>query len=98
MLPVAPLGNPDTVKEIDSGLPDTTAVPMFDVPDVPGERDRLVGNALIEKSFVVAVVMVNITVVECVALRLVPVTTMEYVPALAVPVSIVSVELPPVAT
>src|SRR5438094_341797 len=97
MLAVAPVGTPETDKEIDSGLPDTTAVLMVEVPDVPGARERLVGNALIEKSFVV-VVMVNVTVVECVVLGLVPVTTTEYVPALAVPASIVSVELPPDVT
>ena len=97
MLAVAPVGTPETDKEIDSGLPDTTAVLMVEVPDVAGARERLVGNALIEKSFVV-VVMVNVTVVECVALGLVPVTTIEYVPTLAVPVSIARVELPPVAT
>ena len=49
-LAVAPLGRPEMEREMSSALPETTAVLMVELPEAPGARDRLDGDALIEKS------------------------------------------------
>src|SRR2546421_594599 len=50
-LALASWGAPVTVRSIVSGLPLVAAVEMVVVPLAPWTRDRLVGFALIEKSF-----------------------------------------------
>ena len=71
----APFGAPVTVRLIVSGLPLVTAVEMVDVPVAPWTRDRLVGLAVMEKSFGGgAAVTVSVTVALCIALVAVPVT------------------------
>ena len=89
---LAPLGQPPTVRFTVCGLPLVTAVEMPLVPVEFWLRVRLVGLALIEKSFGGTV---RVTVVEWVAEVPVPVTVMVYVPGAAVPAPTVSVELPP---
>jgi hypothetical protein len=72
---VAPVGEPLTVRFTVSAVPLVRAVEMVDVPLAPWTRDRLVGLALIEKSFGGGgAVTVSDTVVLCVALGAVPVT------------------------
>src|SRR5438132_1642605 len=71
---VAPAGVPLTVRSTVSAVPLVTAVEMADVPFAPRARERLVGLALIEKSFATGVVIVKVTVVLCVAPLPVPVT------------------------
>src|SRR5207253_6538511 len=75
-----------------------TAVAMVLVPDVPWARERLEGDAEIEKSSMVAGAMVTLTVVLCVAEVAAPVTVSVYVPAAAVPALTVSVLEPPAVT
>ena len=58
---VAPVGTPETVSEIVSALPEITAVLMVDGLDAPCARERLEGEALMEKSF--TGVTVSVTVV-----------------------------------
>src|SRR5439155_10468399 len=81
-----------------SAEPLVAAVEMVDVPLAACARERLVGLALIEKSFATGAVIVKVTGVLCVALAPVPVTVIVYVPAAAVPAPSVSVELPPAVT
>jgi len=95
---VAPAGAPVTVRLTVSAVPLVTAVEMVDVPLAPCASERLVGLALIEKSFGGGAVTVRVTVVECVALGAVPVTVRVYVPAAAVPAPTVSVEPAPAVT
>src|SRR5437764_14117527 len=65
----APLGVPLTLRLIVSAEPLVRAVEMVEVPLWPWTKERLVGLALIEKSFGGgAAVMVKATVVEGVAL------------------------------
>jgi hypothetical protein len=96
---VAPLGVPVTDRLIVSAEPLVSAVEMVEVPLWPWTKERLVGFALIEKSFGGGgAVTVNETVVEWVALVPVPVTVTVYVPGAALPAPSVSVELPPAVT
>ena len=72
---------------------------MVEVPLWPWTNERLVGFALMEKSFGGGgAVIVNETVVEWVALAPVPVTVIVYVPGVALPAPSVSVELAPAVT
>src|SRR5207302_6646443 len=72
----APFGAPLTVRLIVSVEPLVTAVEMADVPLAPWTRDRLVGFAVMEKSFGGgAAVTVSVTVALCIALGGVPVRT-----------------------
>jgi len=91
-------GAPLTVSPTVSAAPLVTAVAMVDVPLPPWTMDRLAGFALIEKSFATGAVIVNETVVECVALGPAPVIVTVYVPGVALPAPSVSVELPPALT
>src|SRR6266513_1702872 len=95
---VAPAGVPLTVRLTVSAAPLVTPVETVDVPLAPCARERLAGVALIEKSFATGAVIVNVTVVPCVALVPVPVTVTGYVPGAAVPAPSVSVEPAPAAT
>src|SRR5438309_1834098 len=77
----APLGVPLTVRLIVSAEPLVSAVEIVEVPLWPWTKERLVGFALIEKSFVSgAAVTVKAAVVKCVAVVPVPVTVTVYVP------------------
>ena len=96
---VAPLGVPVTDRLIVSAEPLVSAVEMVEGPLWPWTKERLVGLALMEKSFGGGgAVTVNETVVEWVALVPVPVTVTVYVPGAALPAPSVSVELPPAVT
>src|SRR5207248_1238775 len=95
----APLGVPLTVRLTVSAEPLVRAVEIVEVPLWPWTKERLVGLALIEKSFGGgAAVTVKVRVVEWVALVPVPVIVIVYVPGAAVPAPTVSVELPPAVT
>jgi len=93
---VAPLGTPVTERLTVCALPEVTAVEIVLVPEAPCTRLKLVGLAAIEKLF--GGLTVSVTEVVCVAEVPVPVTVSVYVPAAAVPVFTVSVELPPAVT
>src|SRR5438093_5186375 len=95
----APPGVPLTVRLIVSAEPLVSAVEMVEIPLWPWTKERLVGFALMEKSFGGGgAVTVNETVVEWVALVPVPVTVIVYVPGVALPPPRVSVELAPAVT
>ena len=95
----APPGVPLTVRLIVSAEPLVSAVEMVEIPLWPWTKERLVGFALMEKSFGGGgAVTVNETVVEWVALVPVPVTVTVYVPGVALPAPSVSVELAPAVT
>ena len=95
----APFGAPLTVRLIVSVEPLVRPVEMVDVPLAPWTKERLVGLAVMEKSFGGgAAVTVNETVVEWIALVPVPVTVTVYVPGAALPAPSVSVELAPAVT
>src|SRR5206468_10819795 len=95
----APPGVPLTVRLIVSAEPLVSAVEMVEVPLWPWTNERLVGLALMEKSFGGGgAVTVNETVVEWVALVPVPVTVIVYVPAAAGPAPSGSVEPRPAVT
>ena len=71
----APFGAPVTVRLIVSVEPLVTAVEMADVPVWPWTNERVVGLAVMEKSFGGgAAVTVSVTVALCIALVAVPVT------------------------
>src|SRR2546426_2753002 len=90
---VAPLGTPVTERLTVCALPEVTAVEIVLVPEAPCTRLNLVELAAIEK--LLGGLTVSVTEVACVAEVPVPVTVSVYVPAAAVPVFTVSVELPP---
>jgi len=71
-LPVTPEGWPDALNATDCVAPLVTAVLIVDVPLPPCPTDKLVGFALIEKSFGPGVTL-KLTVVVCVAPVPVPV-------------------------
>ena len=71
---VGPLGETLAVRFTVPAEPLVTAVLIVEVPLPPCAIERLVGLALIEKSFVTGAVTVTATVVLCVALPSVPVT------------------------
>ncbi len=71
---VAPAGIPLTLRATVSADPDTTAVEIVEVPELPSCRDTEVGLALMLKLFVTGAVMVSDTEVVCVAEAAVPVT------------------------
>ena len=71
----APPGAPLMVRFTVSAEPLVRAVEMFDVPLWPWTKERLVGFALMEKSFGGGgAVIVSVTVVLCIALVAAPVT------------------------
>src|SRR5207245_2754873 len=88
-----------TVRLIVSAEPLVSAVEMVEVPLWPWTKERLVGLALMEKSFggggALTVKQTEVVWFELVA---VPVTVRVYVPGAAVPAPTVSVELPPAVT
>jgi len=95
----ASLGVPLTVRLTVSAEPLVRAVEMVELPLWPWTKERLVGFALMEKSFGGGgAVTVNETVVEWVALVPVPVTVIVYVPGVALPAPSVSVEPAPAVT
>src|SRR5437879_4066948 len=93
---VAPLGTPVTERLTVCALPEVTAVEIVLVPEAPCTRLKLVGLAAIEKLF--GGLTVSVTEVVCVAVVPVPARRSADLPAAAVPVFTVSVELPPAVT
>ena len=98
-LTVVPAGCPAALRLTACAEPLVTAVAIVDVPLAPWTTVKLLGFALIEKSFGGGVVTVRPTLTVCVALEPVPVTVMVYVPgAVAAPTLTVIVEELPDAT
>jgi len=93
-----PAGSVPVLMAMLSALPLVIVVEMVEVPVPPCATETELGFALIEKSFVTGAVIVNETVVECVALGPVPVIVTVYVPGVALPAPSVSVELLPALT
>ena len=73
-LTVGPAGETLAVRLTVPAEPLVTAVLIVEEPLAPWTIERLVGLALIEKSFVCGAVTLTVTVVLCVALPSVPVT------------------------
>ena len=92
---VTPLGAPVTANEMDCADPVEIAAPIVVVVELPVATLTDAGLADREKSLVAALVTVTDTVRECVELVPVPVTVTGYVPADAVPASMLSDEDPP---
>jgi len=71
---VTPAGAPVTLSETVCAAPEVVAVLMVDEPAPPCATDTLVGLAAMEKSLAATALMLNVTLVECVADAAVPVT------------------------
>ena len=98
-LTLVPDGWPVALKLTVWAVPERTAVPIVEVPLAPCCTVRLLGVAVIAKSNGVAAVTLSVTGVVCVALALVPVTVIVYVPvAVSEPTAMFIVEEPPAVT
>src|SRR5438067_3269378 len=97
--PVTPVGRPATDRETLCVLPFSADVDTVYVAVAPAATVLLAGEIEMPKSGGGGGPWtVSVTVVECEMLGEVPVTVSVYVPAAAVPVFTVSVELPPAVT
>src|SRR5207253_809035 len=95
----APFGAPLAVRMLDAGRVRVGGVEMDDVPVWPWTKERVVGLAVMEKSFGGGVgVTVSVAVAMRIALVAGPLTGGVSVPGAAVPAATVTVEPPPVVT
>jgi len=95
---VAPEGAPETLRATVSAEPLVTAVEIVDVPEAPDATVRLLGEALIEKSFWTCALTVSVMSAEWEVVPSNPVTVSVYWPGAAVPVFTVNVAESPAFT